>query len=555
MKKLDDILKLKQFYKDHLYSQVRVEQRDDQTYYDDTFAVPEVKQPHKIYRSGLGVRIIDAPAEQIVTSNPQVFIEAGNKEKALNLSTLINETWIPIIKRQNPEPFKDSIKNPLLRGESYIRLVANPTWTQGKYPSRIGLPIIFTKPDPMVIFGSPEEDENGRPREVIVFYERQPKDLLPYYPNWKNPKNRTGENNDLVEWFEYWDEDTRYIEADEDVIVAPQKNIYGCVPFVRRYSGFGRRSPDGELSNLIVSDIRRSRDLLLEECVTRSNIASIQYLFAHKDVMITTSGEVNEENLRENLKLGAYAVNVLQNMPEDMKIELGLSKDMEQISDSTLQHHRDIIGELSQRHPFILAGFPYGTSGRQQDMTEVAAMRRYDSVVENAESMWATAFEMAIKICNKLDLPLPKVDTSMDFQCSVSLKAKDPIENDRRITLGNRLWNMGQGSISLRTNHVDYQGMTEEQSKKEFARLIAEKLTIGNPNIQEVLAMVGAQEGGMEAYLEQMNLRANNIEDVVNKIPKTTEERIEGEVRSVEGEEESSPRGARQGAEGYNRGS
>ncbi len=559
MKDIQEIIKIKEFYKETLYGKVREAQKTDQTYYDDTFPVQEVKSPHQVYRSGMGVRIIDAPAEQIVTSNPQVFVDMGNKETGLKISKIFNGTWIDILRRQNPNPFKETIKNPLLRGETFIRITANPRWSIDK--NYIGLPIVFSIPDPMVIYASPEEDENGIPERVIVFYERQPRDVIVAYPEWENPKNRKEKDTKKVEWFEYWDSETRYCEADEQpVLGGVVANPYGFVPFIRRYSGFGRRSPDGELSNLIVSDIRRSRDLLLEECAMRSNIASIQYLFAHKPLNIITSGELNETNIRENLKMGAYSVNVLQGVPPDFRMDV--MKEMEQISETTLQHHRDIIGELNQRHPFIMAGFPFGSSGRQQDMTSVMAMRRYDSIVENAETMWATAFEKAFEICKTLELPLDGIsdkDINAEFKCTVKLKAKDPLEEDRRITLGDRLWNSGKGSIDIETFHTEFQGRTKEQSKEIVAKMLADMVTIYNPDIAAVMGLVAAQEGGMERWLELAQQKTKELQGqqgLRQPTTKTGEERIQGEVETETGREMgiTGMRGARVSPTNYTRG-
>ena len=98
---LKQILKLKEHYELDLYDNVRKEQKADQTYIDDTFNVPEIRDPHRIDRSGIGARMVDAPAEQIVTSNPQAFfdIKKGGKEAGLHVSKEVNSIWIPILQR------------------------------------------------------------------------------------------------------------------------------------------------------------------------------------------------------------------------------------------------------------------------------------------------------------------------------------------------------------------------------------------------------------------------------------------------------------------------
>ena len=172
-----------------LYSSTRKEQRTDETYYKDTFSVDEIKEPHHIYRSGIGVRIVDSPAERIVTKNPQAFfdIRKGSKDSGPRISELINQVWLDVLRRQNPNIFKEHIKGQLGYGEAYFRVVHNEDWTDR---NRIGLPVHFIVLNPMVVYGSPEEDVNGVPKRVIVFYERQPLDIIVRYPNWSNPKQR-----------------------------------------------------------------------------------------------------------------------------------------------------------------------------------------------------------------------------------------------------------------------------------------------------------------------------------------------------------------------------
>src|SRR3990167_10404607 len=123
---LEEIRQTKEHYTTNLYNKVRAEQKIDQEYIDDTFSVPEIHEPHNIYRAGLGDRIVNAPAERIVTSNPQVFFHPRQNtksahESALKLSELVNGHWIPILRKQNPNIFKEFIKNQLGRGEAFFR--------------------------------------------------------------------------------------------------------------------------------------------------------------------------------------------------------------------------------------------------------------------------------------------------------------------------------------------------------------------------------------------------------------------------------------------------
>ena len=552
----EDIEKIKERYVNALYTQVRAEQKTDQQYIDDTFDVPEIKEPHHIYRAGLGQRIVDAPAEQIVVSNPQVFFHPRNptktaQESALKLSEIVNSQWLPILQRQNPNIFREFIKAQLGRGEAFFKVSHNELWRKG---DKTGLPVRFIVPEAMVVYASPEETDEGVPEKVIVYFQiAQYKDLIPKYPFLAE---RDATKAEMVTWWEFYDKETRYVELDGTPITqgGVQPNIYGFTPFVRKYSGFGRRSPDGELANLIVSDIKRSRDLVREECAMRSNMASVMFLFAHKPKTLITSGTVDIDKMQDEMQYGEYSVNVIQGVPADTRfVETDIS-----LTPDVFRRHADIIAELNQRHPFIMAGFPWGTSGRQHDLTQLSAMRRYDSTVENTEYAFATAIKMALRICSIVPNLRPdrisQKDLETEYDIEVKLKAKDPIEEDRNITLGDRLWARGQGSISLQKFHVDYQGMTEDESKREVARIIADQLTIYNPDIAAVMGMVAAEEGGMIEWLEKARMKRQQMEGekgLREPPPKTSAERIEGEVQTLMGKEESVMRGARQSPERY----
>jgi len=558
MPTVDEVRDLKEHYVNNLYNQVRKVQQEDNTYIEDTFDVPEIHEPHQVYRSGLGDRIVNAPAEHIITSNPQVFFHPvketkASMESALRLSALVNGHWLPLLQRQNPNIFKEFIKNLLGRGESFFKVSHNAKWPKDKE----GLPIKFIVPDSMVVYSSPEENMEGIPEKVITWYGiSQYKELIPQYPFLADARPEALKDG-MVNWLEYCDAKSRYVEIAGVPLTTGgvQANIYSFTPYVRKYSGFGRRSPDGELSSLIRSDIRRSRDLIREECATRSNIASIEYLFAHKPKTFIGKG-LNADDLRESVSYGAYDINAIDANPGDIKIE-----DIDIIpSPETYKHHADIISELNQRHPFIMAGFPWGTSGRQQDITELSAMRRYDSVVENCEYAFATALKMALKICllpgYKID-GISERDLKTEFDIEVRLKAKDPIEEERRVTLGGRLWNSGKGSISLGRFHTEYLGLTEDESKREIAKILADQITIYNPDVAAVMGMVAAEESGMAQWLEKAQQRRQQMENqggIREPLPATGEQRIQGEVESPFGQEEAVMRGARRAPAAYTRG-
>ncbi len=552
MATLNEIQELKQYYVQDLYIEVRAEQKLDQSFIDDSFSVPQVKPPHRAVKSGIGYTLVSAPGEQIITSNPQVTVHTSKKtfqNSADKLSKEINEVWVKNVSRQIPNAFKESVKNKLSRGESFIKVVHNESWVTGK-KERYGSHVLFLIPEPMVVYASPEEDDCGWipnigvPNKVIICYERQPLEVTLRYPSWQNPEKK--DKKEGVEWVEYWDKDTRYFEADGIPVLKGgiQPNPYGFVPFVRKYSGFGKRSPDGSLSDLIVSDIRRSRDLIREECSIRSDISSILHIFAHKPVTIRTpSGEeINADEIRKNFDMGSYSLNLLQ-LPEGSEIYWGEEQNAMMPSAEVFQYLRDVQGQIRERHPFMSAGFPMGASGRQQDMSEMSGMRRYDSVVESTEDEFSTAFEMGVKILDKIpglrpDL-LVKEDLKIDYQCEVKLRAEDPIESDRKATLGSRLYQTGE--IDIHTNLTEYQGYTPEEADEIIENILVDRVTFQSPEIAELMGLKIAQKAGMEEELTMLRQRRMQVEKQATTLgmpmSPTEQTRAQGEVKTPMGRE------------------
>ena len=123
---IEEIHELKEFLVKTLHSNTRSEQGIDQEFYDDAFKVPQLSPVNRpsipIARTGKAARVIDSPTEHIITRNPQVLkLATGreNVERTSRVLTMLNQQWIPLLKRQNPNPFKESARKILLRGESW----------------------------------------------------------------------------------------------------------------------------------------------------------------------------------------------------------------------------------------------------------------------------------------------------------------------------------------------------------------------------------------------------------------------------------------------------
>lgn len=546
-----------EYFKNDLYGQVRTEQTQDQEFYEDSFPVPEVVKPHKPLRSGLARKIVDNPAEQMITRNPQVFINTGNREADNRLSKVLN-SWMQVLKRQNPNPFKESVKNPLLRGETYLYLCHDDGILYNDY--KCTLPVRFIVPDPMTVYASFEEDENGMPLEVFVMCDRLVSDIKMTYPDWSNPND-----SKKTKWLAYWNKDVRYFEAGGVPVLEDgvQKNEYGFAPFIRRYSGFGRRDANSNLESLIVSELRGSRGLLKEECLVRSDIASALHLYAHprQTLIIPQDGTIEAEKLKDSYSFEPGTLSVL---PLPTGSQFDKNNQLTPVPE-VFNHLAEINARIMHRHPMAGAGSVVTTSGRQDDILGATVMHRYETIIENTETMFATAVEKALQICHIVDFVpegLKQEDLEKNYKCELKLRAEDSIERDRMITLGDRLWAQGNGSIDIETYHTQYLGYTQEQSKDIQAKMLADKVTLNNPDVAQVMGMVFAEESGMGKWLEEAKM-ANAIDKnqqtaLSEAPPPSGMQRMKGETMTESGFEmidtSLANRGARRPPARYTRG-
>jgi hypothetical protein len=427
------------------------------------------------------------------------------RESANNVNALGNH-WIRRIGKQLPQPYSEFGKNLFLRGEAWYHPILFTDKDGNKLDNT--MPIIFSVPDPLVIFAS--EDE----QEIIVFYKRNAGIIEGLYSKWKN-----NSNNKQVDWMEYWTKDVRYFEADGEPVLKGgiQKNVLGLLPFIHAYSGFGKMSPDGDPASLAVGRLDNVEALLIDECQTASDISATIHKFAHVKVLITlpTGVEVNAEELKQSIDMGAGTVSVVQ-MPEGGAFSQDTILTPPQ---EVFQHFYNIRQRIATEAPPIMAGLPSGTSGRQEDIIGTNFIRRYDSVVEAIEVATGKMMNMGLEMLKVIPDWLPitewmekpegnnevkvtRGDLDSVTESRVVLKAADPIENDRKFMAGRAMRDLNNPQIDWETFLIDHVGYTPEKAHKVIVKTLAEKAINSNPMLLQALQMQAMEDLGMGAQLQ-----------------------------------------------------
>lgn len=525
----EEIIALKSYYEGTLYSTTRTQQQIDDDFYEDIFEVSDiVLEPVTIMRTGKARRLIDGPADHVITDNPQAFrgnLKESAKEDTANgrITKMLNTKWLQIFKNQNPNVYKQFVKFLLLRGEAWIQMAHHPDFKRGK--SEDMLPVVMRIPDPMIIFASPNESAEGIPENLIVWYEVSPYLVQRNFSDFKI-KEKDGVIPDNITWIEKWSDDQRYFEADGQPLV-DDKNPYGIVPFVHRLSGFGTEDYQGRMEKLIVGRLKFSRDTLRRECAIISSFDYTIHTLANRsfDVQASHGAEVPSD-FWENYKIG---VGIGHEIPPDLTITRAADAGPDQ---QMFQYLGTINQQLQLEDPLALAGAPVGSSGRQQDLTKQSALRRYASIIENTETAFATAMGMGLKICDVIPKQLPSElhtdDLNKNYDVKIILRSEDPLENDRKVKMGSDLYQSGE--IPLEVSHTKFQGFTKGESREMRKALIVDKLLQSEPALQMMLQTIG-QESGLAQEL--------GVSELPIQSPQSAEvkRRAQGEVKTEIGRE------------------
>ncbi len=517
----DEIKDLLSYYQVNYYSGLKNQQKIDQSYYDDKFEVPWIKSPLVVSRTGNGAKIIDEPVEQIAAASMMAFRKELKdtqiaKDSAVKIADLVNK-WILRMMKQNPNPKHEWLKNMFLRGESWILPMHNQRWVTTPF-DKTELPVKFQIPDPLIIFASPNEDENGIPEHFFIVYERNPYVVKAMYPNWDNPKRKT--RKDTVTWVAYFDADQRYWEADEQPVLQGeiQPNIYGFVPIVHKIAPWGKSSPEGKPEELIQGRLRKARDLLNRDASSTSDIDSIIHLYANSPIIITPQeGKEIEKDFQEKF---VWAAGETIENPSGHKIERIVDK---LFPAEVLAWHDRIEYALGKEMPTALTGAPVGNTGRLQDMTYSTAMRKFESIVDSYDDAWATSIGMSLKMCDTVPGLIPdeidKDDLKENYEVKIELRSDDPIESARLSADGDKKYQLG--IIDLETNLIKYQGYSQKDAQEIMTNLLVDKVMREDPFILQAMSMDAVEEHGLEDKYNAIKAQAEQMEGKgSNPIPK-----------------------------------
>jgi len=397
--KEEQIRKFAKDIKEYHNARIR-EQTRDQLYYDDEFPVG-IMTPFHIVRTGTAARIVDSIVDHIEIANPQVFREPKKStDKARESALKVAKFGNYLIKQWQLE-LAEFIRNCVHRGEAIGQVQYN---NQHRSELDNSVPLLFTAPDPMVVFCDPYDVL--LPQRVVKSFRMKPMAVKTMAPEWEYDGDKKE-----VEYLAYWDNETRYIEAAKIKIIGGS-NYLGFPPIVHCYSGFGKKSYDGRPEAFAVGRLKKIRNRLKEECEIESRIDSIIALYANPLLVMgaesSDAATIDEEALKKQV-IGPGETIVI---PWGYKWQLYTP---EVAAAQLFQHLYQIRQALGLDIPPLMAGQASGsrTSGRLEDILFEHIQKKYSKLINNVELALAELLGMALRILEKT----PKCHTKKLGKC------------------------------------------------------------------------------------------------------------------------------------------
>jgi hypothetical protein len=502
----DEIIKLKEHRVKTVYSATRSEQKIDQTYYDDLFPVPWIHNPKQIVRVGLGKSFCDTPIPYIITDKPVATVENNDPKLTKEVNRQIK---IHLLK--NPDPFREHARILNKRGEAWIWVMHDERCVTGSEEDRMlakkyGALVDFILPEPMNIYASTKEI-NGVPEDVIIWYQRDMRGLQDAYPGWTPPTDIDPEQDINFDFLRYISKTQDFVMINNEYVL-DKENLYGFVPLVHSLAGYGSSSPDAKLEDQIVGRLRSARPTLQRITAMYSNLDSVIHLFANESIdVIAENANVEESELQKCADGYVFGAGLAHLVPYGVKIERAQQALPE---DAVFRYANMIEATAAREEPLAMLIGPQGRTGRQEEIVNSNMVAPYTHLATATKRAFSVAMGMALRLQDKPEnggIPgLQPEGLSVNaingkWTVEIELKASDPIADDRRAQLGNRLFN--DGIIDERTNLIQYQGKTADEAEDIIINKAVDGALKSAP-IQELIIRKAVEKLGLEEEVEKM---------------------------------------------------
>ena len=316
---------------------------------------------------------------------------------------------------------------------------------------------------------------------AIEYYEASCNDIQMLYPEWK-PLISTSEN---VTFMEYWDDTWCGRMVDGEWIWGPYKHGYGFNPYIKVQPAASLDYDVGEPERRYQGILKPVHNLLDSESRLITQYEAILRQYAWRTIDFygpASSAEATMDEyelfasknwVRPNVQIEASP---LAMPPQEILQQLGMVQTMiEEATFPNVVRGMRPSGVSTGFALSVLAGTGRLVFGKYADAMargmEQANMRFLKLVNNKAMGKVTVHARNAV---HEFDQSIAPDDIKDFFENSVTLKAEAPEEREREALLALRLWNGGQGLISLyeAQRRVGITNPLEEQNQQAAERLL-----------------------------------------------------------------------------------
>jgi hypothetical protein len=530
---VEQILNKKAAY-ESFYAALHTQQKDIDDYYELVFD-PEVPSRYKKRMPSTARDWVDAGVRHFTLDNPRAIVWPRRPSEDARIQAALLEKLDNFILRQNIAEIKNGAKKVLIRGEGYFKMNMDDRYIgqyEGKPVAQLPdeekkeyeekrlnhFPLFITSPDPYNVYPSPAQ-AGFVPRDVIEKFNitvAEAKSLCE--ANGWTAWSTTKQDTETVEWVSYIDSDWRFFSIEAVPVLKPavQPNIFRFVPYVHFGGGMGQSSYEGKPEYLYRPLLYPKKDALKMESKMYSWIDAMNDRYSWLRYVLRGNPELIKQY---------YPDHKFPTDPDELLIELP----DEQLEIHVLEGNnppQGLFQELAMLQaqaapPAVLSGVRQSGvySGTYNQDLMASGKSIYKDPFKNMEGalgvlmgmgarILETVYNFPVQIKNfssvdsKLYTEVKPTDIKGHYDCEVKLLAEPPEATDARRALGSTL--RTKGSISLKTELMQYHDMSESEAEAEIAQIHAE-MALQEPTVRAVMGKSAMLQLGMTEELEALN--------------------------------------------------
>ena len=493
----EHVLQIFQTYKSH-FEQFHAQCEVEDEYYFGTRSVPVPEDmPIDPVRPATPHAIVNVATDHVDVNNPSIFVPAPSpraKNRSERIQKFLQGVWMHI-----PEHTKRTVvKHSIQYGIGFMKA----WWDGDKWPDApnfddfdkeedykealrdhldkrdISFPFILDAVNPKNLIW---DDSRAGMKWAIEYYEASVSDVKMLYPEW----TPLMDNSESVTFIEYWDDTWCGRMVGGEWIWGPYKHGYGFNPYIKIQPAASIDYDVGSPEDRYQGILKPVHSLLDSEARLITQYEAILRQYAWRTIDFygpASSAEATMDEyelfasknwVRPNVQIQPSPLSM---PPQEILQQLGMVQTMiEEATFPNVVRGMRPSGVSTGFALSVLAGTGRLVFGKFADAMARGmehANERFLKLVNNKAMGKVTVH--ARSTVHEFDQNISPDDIKDFFENSVTLKAEAPEEREREALLALRLWNGGNGLISLyeAQRRVGITNPLEEQNQQAAERLL-----------------------------------------------------------------------------------